>query len=123
VVTPILLVAIHGGLWVVFLGMMLWYVPFFARIFEEFDASLPAITICVLQLSSLSARYWFLVLPCLALLCVIDLVVLRALYLRPGLTIIRWLWLTLMLLVPLGLVGLTVLATFGPQLSLIQSLS
>jgi type II secretory pathway component PulF len=123
VVPAILLAAFHGVLWMVLLGMMLGYVPVFARIFADFDAELPVISIWVWHCSSLSVRYWFLVLPCIAVLCAVDLVVLYALYLRPGLAIGRWLWLALMLLVPLGLMGLTVLATFLPLRSLIQSLS
>jgi type II secretory pathway component PulF len=123
VVSAILLAAFHGVLWMVFLGMMLGYVPVFARIFADFDTALPVISIWVLQWSSLSARYWFLVLPCIAVLCAVDLVVLYALYLRPGLAIVRWLWLALMLLVPLGLMGLTVLGTCLPLRSLIESLS
>jgi hypothetical protein len=122
VVTATLLVAFHGGLWTVFFGMMLWYVPVFAGIFADFDAALPVISIWVWQWSSLSARYWFLVLPCIAVLCAVDLAVLCVLDLRPGMAIIRWLWLALMLLVPLGLIGFTVLATFIPLRSLIHSL-
>jgi type II secretory pathway component PulF len=123
VVPAILLAIFHSVLWMVFLGMMLWYVPVFARMFADFDTALPVISIWVLQWSSLLARYWFLALPCIAFLCAVDLVVLYVLYLRPELAIVRWLWLALMLLVPLGLMGLTVLATFLPLMSLIHSLS
>jgi type II secretory pathway component PulF len=122
VAPALLLAALHGVLWMVFLGMMLAYVPVFTRIFEDFDTALPVITIWVWQWSSFSARYWFLILPCIAVLCAVDLVVLYLLYRRPELAIVRWLWLALMLLVPLGLMGLTVLGTYLPLRSLIQNL-
>ena len=122
-VPAIVLAAFHGVLWMAFLWMMLGYVPVFARIFADFDAALPVISMWVLQLSSLSARYLFLMLPCIAALCAVDLVVLYALYLRPDLAVVRWLWLALMLLLPLGLMGLTVLGTYLPFTSLIQRMA
>jgi len=122
-VPAILLAAFHGVLWIVFLGMMLKYVPTFAKIFEDFDTELPAITIWALQWSIFSIRYWFLILPFIAVVCAADLLVLYALYLHPKFAMLTWLWLALMLLVPLGLMAWTVLAMYLPLMSLIEQLS
>jgi len=118
-----LLAAFHGVLWIVLLGMMLKYVPTFAKIFEDFGAELPVMTEWAMRWSIFSIRYWFLILPFIAVVCVADLMVLYALYLHPKLAMLRWLWLTVMLLVPLGLMAATVLAMFLPLMSLIEQLS
>ena len=118
----VLLAAFHGLLWIVLLEMMLKYVPSFVKIFADFDAELPVMTVWVIRSSRFSVCYWFLILPIIAVLCAADLAVLYALYLHPKAVVLRWLWLALMLLVPLGLMAWTVLAMYIPLVSLTQQL-
>ena len=122
-VPAIILATFHGMLWIVLLGMMLRFVPAFVKIFEDFEVSLPMMTEWAIGWSLFSARYWFLVLPSIAVMCAADLIVLCALYLHPKAAVLRWLWLALMMLVPLSLMAWTVLAVFLPLLSLHTSLS
>ena len=109
-------------LWIVLLGMMLKFVPTFVQIFKDFDAELPGMTKWAVRSSQYSAHYWFVILPVIVVLCPADLIVLHALYIRPKAAVLRWLWLALMLLVPLGVIAWTALAMYLPFLSLTQQL-
>ncbi len=122
-VPAILWAAFHGMLWFVLLVMMLKYVPAYHRIFEDFGVDLPVMSQWVLTWSNLAASYWYLILPLMALLCAADSMILYALYLRPKAAVLRCLWLGVMLLVPLGLMALTVLTVRIPLIRLIQSLN
>ena len=118
----ILLAGFHSLLWIVLLGMMLYYVPSFVKTFADFDVEVPAMTVWVIAWSSLSVRFWYAILPAIAVLCAGDLAVLYVLYLSPKVVVLRWLWSGLMLLAPLALIGLTVLAIQLPMAGLVQQL-
>ncbi len=79
-VPAILLATFHSMLWIVLLGMMLKFVPTFEKIFQDFDADLPVMTVWTIRSSCFSVYYWFLILPIIAVLCAADLIVLCALY-------------------------------------------
>jgi len=121
-VSATLLAAFHGMLWIVFLMIMLKFVPTFEQIFKDFDTELPKMTQWAITSSHYSAYYSFVILPLIVVLCAADLMIIYHLYLRSGAAILRWLWLAFMLLVPLGLTALTVLATYLPLLSLTRQL-
>ena len=121
-VPAILWAVLHSMLWIVLLGMMLKFVPTFEKIFQDFDAYLPVMTVWTIRSSCFAASYWFLILPVIAVLCVADLIVLCALYLRPKGVVARRLWLVLMLLVPLGFMAWTMLAMYIGLASLTQQL-
>ena len=122
-VPAILLATFHGMLWIGLLGMMLSYVPIFVRIFYEVNAGLPPMTQWAIRWSVFCSNYWFLVLPFIAAMYAADLILLYALYLHPKAAVLRWLWLALMMLVPLVVIGCTMLAMSLPWLSIHTSLS
>lgn len=123
ILAPVILAAFHGILWIVLLGIMWTLVPNVEKILVEFEADVPTMTVWALTWSHISVCYWFLILPFIAALCTADLIVLYTLYLHPKAAVLRWLWLALMLLVPLGLMASTVLAMFLPLISPIEDLS
>ncbi|MBN1588587.1 MAG: hypothetical protein JW888_03640 [Pirellulales bacterium] len=121
--TPALLAALHGALWIVFWGMIFQQVGSFQKIFIDFDVELPVMTAWAITLANCLHGYWYLILPVMAALWVGDLVVVYALYQRPKLAVLKWLWLIAMFLLPLGAIAWIVVALWIPLISLTQSLS
>lgn len=122
-IPAVILSVFHGSLWILLLGMMLWYVPSFGKIFKEFEVALPAMTELAISASYFSINFWYAVVFAVMVLAAADLMLLYAMYLHPKLAALRWLWLTLMLFAPFGLIALTVLAMNIPMISLTRQLS
>ncbi len=121
-VPAILWAAFHGLLWFVLLVMMVVFGPACTTVLTDFELDLPVMGQWILTWSLFSASYWYLILPLMTLLWAADFMILRVLYLRPKAAILRSAWLGLMLLVPLGLMALTVLTVHIPLIRLIRNL-
>ncbi|MBN2291162.1 MAG: hypothetical protein JXM70_01980 [Pirellulales bacterium] len=115
--------AFHGLLWIVLLGIMFIFVPSYQKVFTDFEVDLPVMTEWVLMLSSLSVTYGHHILCIIVVLCMVDLIILFSLYQHPQAVVLRWLWLSVMILIPLALMVWTLLVVLLPWISITESLS
>ncbi len=96
----------------------------FVKIFEDFDAVLPAMTVLVISLAFFLANYWYLALYVLALWPFLNwgfVLLLSSVFPKPSLP--KWLWYGITWSVPFLIVGMVVGALFLPLISLIEQLS
>ena len=119
-IPAVILSVFHGCLWIALLGMMLWYVPPFRWIFEDFSIELPTMTKSVIGCSNVVGNYWYAFIPVVLIFGAADLMLLYVLYLRPRLAALRWVWLTLMFFAPLGLMAFTVVVMNISMITLTQ---
>lgn len=113
------LLVLHAICGLVVLWLLLKLVPQYQKIFKDFNAKLPEMTIVVIHLSRFVGMYWYLLVPGLGLA---DFVVVFSLH-RAGRTGLMTAWGVLVLLVGMLLIGLVLLATIVPLDSLITNLS
>jgi hypothetical protein len=96
-------------------------VPEFLRLFQEFDADVPAMTRWVVLLSHVVVQYWYLLVP---LVLVIDAAILFGLRLLPGKARgLSTAWAVLVLVAAILLLGFIILALALPLQALIVDLS
>lgn len=74
----------HGGTAFVAICVAYYVVPFFKKIFEDFDTELPALTLLVIQLSDVIVNYWYIALLFgLVPAVVVDVLVFRYFHRHP----------------------------------------
>lgn len=120
---PVVLTVIHGILWFAWLGLLLRLVPAYEKIFADFGTELPVATIWAIGLSNLAFRFWYLAILVVAGLCAVDLALLRALFARPKLAVLAWLWAMWMFLMPLVLMVWIVISLWIPFFHVMHDLS
>ncbi len=113
------LLALHLAFGVITLWLLLRLVPQYVKIFKDFDVKLPDMTIMVIDLSQLFAKFWFALAPCLG---AGDFAIMFDLN-RTGHTRLMTTWGVLVCLAAMLLIGLIVQDVFVPFNDLITELS
>lgn len=118
-------VLVDASLWLLVCLLLYFLVPKFVKVFQDFDAELPAITLQMIGLSNVVVRFFYLI-PLLVIAgAVIDWFA-RKWIVRSGPVLSRsglLLWTLLMVFTPLGLIGWIWLANYLPLADLIKKLS
>ena len=113
------LLALHAVCGVIILYLLFKLVPQHEKIFKDFNAKLPDMTIMVINLSALFARYWFVLVPGMS---AADIAIMVALN-RTGRTRLMTVWGVLVWLAAMLLMGLIIMAVMMPLNDLIMNLS
>ena len=118
-VTMLILLALHAVCGVAILWLLLKLVPQYEKIFRDFNAELPDLTIMVIRLSAFFGWYWYLLVPLLAMG---DYAILLALHVtrRPRLMMT---WGVLVWLAEMLLIGLTMTTLFVTLNALVVRMS
>ena len=101
--------------------VMIWVVPSFIKIFDDFQVKLPAMTVMLINISNMLVTYWYLLPGILILIyllfyftfdkeakCQLSLVVLLVL---------------LLIICLVGMAGLIAIAVYSPLMNVLQNLS
>ena len=107
-------------LWITLGVIALRVVPFFQRIYADFNSELPGTTIAVVSFTAFLRRSWFLVLPAVLSWPFINWGIDSLLSPRPGGRVPRWLWRCATWLLIVGVVVFVVVALFLPLASVPQ---
>jgi len=120
--TTTIAIAAHGV--VFFIGTAAFFaIPYFIRIFEDFDLTLPAMTIPVIKVYAAFGSFWFLV-PLTTLgLFVADSWIFYRLFRNPASRFLAVSWFFAVLLITGVLAAMITIALFLPLIELIQKLS
>jgi type II secretory pathway component PulF len=113
------LLVLHAICGVAILWLLLKLVPQYEKIFKDFNAKLPDMTVMVINLSALFARFWYVLVPGLG---VGDIAIMLALH-RTGHNRLMTAWGVLVWLAAMLLMGLIVQEVFVPINDLIMNLS
>ena len=110
-------------LWIVLGVLAMRIVLSFQRVFADFDAELPMMTIAVISFARFLSRFWFVVVPPILCWPFINWGIVSLLSSCPAGRTLRWLWYLATWLVPLAAVPFAVVALLGPLVTLIDRLS
>ncbi len=113
------LLVLHAVCGAIILWLLLKLVPQYLKLFKDFDAKLPDMTIVVIDLSALFGRYWFVLVPGLA---AGDIAIMLSLN-RTGRNRLMTAWGVIVWLAAMLLIGLIMLAVMVPLNDLIVNLS
>src|SRR5882724_3874442 len=117
-------VSCHLFLWLLFVAVLVFYVPSRQRIFVDFKFKVPDMTIQILDLSNWMTEYWFFLMPFLILiLLIVDAPIYFLCRVRLRSRALSRLWSAFMILVPLAGLGITFLALLLPYLKVLEGLS
>jgi type IV pilus assembly protein PilC len=118
-VTLTVLLVLHAVCGVAMLWLLLKLVPQYEKIFKDFGAKLPDMTLMVIKLSTLFGRFWCILVPGLA---AGDLAIMLALH-RTGHNRLMAAWGVLVCLAAMLLMGLILKEVFVPFNDLIANSS
>jgi type II secretory pathway component PulF len=113
------LLVLHAVCGVAILWLLLKLVPGYEKVFKDFNAKLPDMTILVLDLSALFATFWYVLVPGL---CAGDIAIMVALN-RSGHARLMTTWGVLVWLAEMLLIGLIVIAVMVPMVDSTMRLS
>jgi type II secretory pathway component PulF len=117
-------VSTHFFLWLVFIAVMIFYLPSREAMFADLKFKVPEATIYILDLSHWIIEFWFILMPFLILMLLIAdapvYFLLRNGAKRPSAS---RLWSALMILLPLAALGIAVLAISLPYVKVLEGLS
>jgi type II secretory pathway component PulF len=120
--TTAIAIAAHGVVWFMATAA-LFAIPSFIRIFEDFDAQLPAMTVLVINICSAFGSFWYII-PLLALgLFAADGWIFYRLFRNPAYRFLAVLWFFAVLLLSGVVAAFVTIALFFPLVELIQKLS
>lgn len=92
-----LAVVSHLVAWCALCFGLYYFVPWYKNVFMDFGVELSAGTLLLIQVSDLVVNYWYLLLPVLGVFTVVDANIVSSFESQTS----RWLWLVLVLAVPL----------------------
>jgi len=92
-----LAVGLHLVTWCALCFGLYYCVPWYKKVFMDFGVELSADTLLLIQVSDLVVKYFYLLLAALAVFAVVDANIVNSFESQTS----RWLWLGLMLAVPL----------------------
>lgn len=120
--TTTIAIAAHGVVWFITIAA-LFAIPSFIRIFEDFDATLPAMTVLVIDVCSMFGSFWYII-PLAALgLFAADAWIFHRLFRNPASRFLAVLWFFAILLLTGVIAAFVTVALFLPLVELIQKLS
>jgi hypothetical protein len=93
-------VAVHALLFVVLAGWMVFVVPGYRYEFADYALKLPRFTETVILVSNWFCHYWYVAVPFLFPLCVLDGAVLVLAWVKPGTRVLAILWFLLVAMLP-----------------------
>lgn len=113
------LLALHAVCGVAIFWLMLKLVPQYEKVFKDFGAKLPAMTVLIIDLSNLLGMYWYLLVPVLTGIDVGIIVTLNSTRHTRLMTV----WGILVGVAQVLLIAAILLATFVPLNALMNSLA
>jgi type II secretory pathway component PulF len=110
----LLFVLLDGALWLVWLALVLFYVPRMEYTFRNFGMRLPWLTVTFLPVAHWLHAYWYVLVPFFAACLAADGVITFLLFGKAETRLLARLWVVLMLLLPLAVLLLSGLALYLP---------
>jgi type II secretory pathway component PulF len=112
----------HGTLWFACLFLLLFRAPVVTRTFRDYNMRLPAATEYVLDAGRFASLYWYVLVPILVVLMLVDVAVLYRLGRPTWVRVVREVWSGLSVALPAVLFVWAVLTLNMPAIKLVETL-